>query len=782
MSNAAEKIRAVADAALMSIDSLIPSLLPDAKREGGDYVALNPTRADKKAGSFRVTRNNGKWRDAATDEGGGDLVSLWAYIHSTSQLEAAKALASMVGLSGLFGDDCNLAETKAMLKRVKDNAAIHRKQAEAEEKAAREKAAVTAAQLWEAGLVCSEHSYLAAKGVKAHGLKTSAIAAENIKQGVLLIPLYKGNKLVSVQAISAEGKKQFLAGGETVGAAFVIEGEQPAIVCEGYATGASVHEITGRKVYVAFNAGNLLAVAKANPDIQLVAADNDSEKTNTGEQAAKSTGLAYAMPPEAGDWNDYHQRHGIEAARSIFRISTRSTPEEVLNKLFAGRGDSYIQVPDAIKQTVIGRLASKAAHTLEMPLGSSLLILLAGASASVATSYATQFRSGTRVALGLYATAEQPPSTQKSRIVGIGFEAYQRGMGGLNKAIYEINSKLGKDDLKTPFAFNHVTDATSAALDKELANKDSGRFLIQSAEQAAFQTLFPETGSYSSNNGLLLNGWAGEWVAGARAGRDSFTGIAWGTIALFAQHGSIKRVLNASQGQGLTERFIFASEPTKLGNRTFNNGYLMESDKQEFNLAAAMCIKQYREKLEQFSETDRQGTSLENLYLVYPCNEGYDLMQAKKIELEPFLGELNQKGEITYLGWLGKIETHTLKIAGVLHVFDCLGSGSKQVPEVIPLNKIQAALDLVLAIGTHIRRLIQDSGEAGQGAEAETILSLVSEGKGKLKKTDTALKAKNRTPFRALNKGGYKAAQSSINELLELGLLGMNEKGFLYVS
>ena len=39
------------------------------------------------------------------------------------------------------------------------------------------------------------------------------------------------------------------------------------VVCEGFATGASIHEATGHAVAVAFNAGNLLPVAQALPDL-----------------------------------------------------------------------------------------------------------------------------------------------------------------------------------------------------------------------------------------------------------------------------------------------------------------------------------------------------------------------------------------------------------------------------------------------------------------------------------------------------------------------------------
>lgn len=777
-----EKIKAVAHAALAQIDGLVTSWLPDAKREGGDYVAINPTRADKSKGSFRITRSNGKWHDAATGEGGGDLVSLYAYLHGTTQGEAARAIAPLVGLNDLYSDSWTPQQVKAKQAELTAKAKAHQAKAEAEEKAARAKAADTAAQIWERSIATSEHAYLSKKGVPSHGLKACSITIGNIKQGALIIPLYKGDKLTTIQGIDDKGNKQLLSGGEVKGAYFVIEGVQPAIVCEGYATAASVHRVTGRKVYAAINAHNILEVVKACPDIQLVAADNDSEKTNTGEQVAKQTGLGYSMPPEAGDWNDYEQKYGLEAARSMFKLCTRLNPSEVLNKLLAGRGDSFIQVPEAIKQTVIGKLACRAAYTLEMPLGSTLLILLAGASASVATSYATAFRSGTRVALGIYATAEQPPSTQKSRVLSIGLEAHQKGLSAHNKAIFEHNSNAADKGEQLPFSFRPLSDATSAAIDKELSNKDSGRFTIASAEQAAFQTLFPENGSYSNSNGLLLNGWAGELVASGRAGRDSFTGLAWGTVILYAQKGSIQRVLNASQGQGLTERFMFASEPSYLGKRTFDKGYLTDADREEFNLAVQSCLKSYTDKVKAAGEGAKPETSLDCLHLITPCAEGYQLIEEKRKELEPFLGELMERGEQTYLGWLGKFETHTLKIAGVLHVFDCLGEGAKEALPTIPLHRVQTALELVLNVGAHIRRIIQDSGEAGKSAEAETLLSLVSEGKGRLKKSAVPMKAKNRAPFKQLGSKAYSMAKQSLDELINLGLLEVDSEGFINVT
>lgn len=89
----------IAAAALSSADSLVPLWLPDGKRSGHEWSALNPTRGDSKAGSFSVNLNSGVWADFATGDKGGDLVSLYAYLHGMSQGDAARALADQLRVS-----------------------------------------------------------------------------------------------------------------------------------------------------------------------------------------------------------------------------------------------------------------------------------------------------------------------------------------------------------------------------------------------------------------------------------------------------------------------------------------------------------------------------------------------------------------------------------------------------------------------------------------------------------------------------------------------------------
>ena len=87
-------------AALGSLPALLRRWLPDGRVMGHEYTARNPTRADRRAGSFRINVNSGRWSDFATGDKGGDVVSLAAYLSGTGQAEAARALAEMLGVRG----------------------------------------------------------------------------------------------------------------------------------------------------------------------------------------------------------------------------------------------------------------------------------------------------------------------------------------------------------------------------------------------------------------------------------------------------------------------------------------------------------------------------------------------------------------------------------------------------------------------------------------------------------------------------------------------------------
>ncbi|MCB4811681.1 hypothetical protein LG204_10180 [Methylovorus menthalis] len=87
----------IADQALLSAEALLNQWLSDGRRNGHEYSATNPLRADKKRGSFSINLNTGAWGDFATDDKGGDLISLYAYLNGLEQLDAAVELADLIG-------------------------------------------------------------------------------------------------------------------------------------------------------------------------------------------------------------------------------------------------------------------------------------------------------------------------------------------------------------------------------------------------------------------------------------------------------------------------------------------------------------------------------------------------------------------------------------------------------------------------------------------------------------------------------------------------------------
>ena len=91
--------RRIAEASLAAADTLVPRWLPEGRRGGAGWIATNPTRADKRRGSFKVNLRTGRWSDFAVEaSGGGDLVSLAAYLFHLKQGQAAVKIAGALGI------------------------------------------------------------------------------------------------------------------------------------------------------------------------------------------------------------------------------------------------------------------------------------------------------------------------------------------------------------------------------------------------------------------------------------------------------------------------------------------------------------------------------------------------------------------------------------------------------------------------------------------------------------------------------------------------------------
>lgn len=272
-----------------------------------------------------------------------DDQSGWYVFHEDGDLSAGAFGCWRAGVSQTWGgkevNTLTPAQRGAYQQRMK---AIAR-QREADKVRRQDDAAVAAARRWEAAAPAPvDHPYLVHKGVQLHGLKAEGDA--------LLIPLRDvSTSLHSLQTIGIKGDKRFQTGGRIKGCYFGIgKPKSMLIVCEGFATGASLHEATGHAVACAMNAGNLLEVAQAlhskYPSLHIVVAADDDWRTegNPGltkaREAALAVGGKLAVPvfdcnrPEgATDFNDLSQIAGANAVRRCIEEALAASANEVCN-------------------------------------------------------------------------------------------------------------------------------------------------------------------------------------------------------------------------------------------------------------------------------------------------------------------------------------------------------------------------------------------------------------------------------------------------------------------
>ncbi len=195
-----------------------------------------------------------------------------------------------------------------------------KRQREAEQHQRNQAAAEYANRLWrDARRADPGHPYLIAKGCRPYTLRQLG--------EVLLVPLYHGGELVNLQRIGPDGSKRFLSGGRVKGCYSplgIIVAGQPLYLCEGWATGATLHTETSHPVACAMNAGNLLEAGRylqrRHPDAVLIVAGDDDRQTqgNPGKTSAivAAAGLGCGLilppwpadaPPHLSDFNDLRQ-------------------------------------------------------------------------------------------------------------------------------------------------------------------------------------------------------------------------------------------------------------------------------------------------------------------------------------------------------------------------------------------------------------------------------------------------------------------------------------------
>jgi putative DNA primase/helicase len=188
-------------------------------------------------------------------------------------------------------------------------------------------------QIWSQSKQIVFHPYLDKKQIKPYFARQLGRK--------LVIPLMNFDGTVcGLQYIYETSEKRFQKGSSTKGACCPIGmtvDPVPVLLCEGYATGCSLHEATNLPTVVAFSASNLPVVAKlfhqkfpatpliicADNDYALEVSDGQNPGVKAAEEAHRLTGGSICIPQfsetiPGSDFNDIHVNFGLGYLRGMF--------------------------------------------------------------------------------------------------------------------------------------------------------------------------------------------------------------------------------------------------------------------------------------------------------------------------------------------------------------------------------------------------------------------------------------------------------------------------------
>ena len=614
-----------------------------------------------------------------------------------------------------------------------------RREREAEQAREQAQAANRARAMLGKAKPCISQPYLERKGVKP--CPRLKVDAENR----LLVPvLGPDGKPQSLQTITPNGEKRFLAGGRMAGGYFPIRGdsEGPLLVCEGLATGLSLHEATGHTVLCAFTAGNLEAVAsmarEKYPERPITICGDDDRETgeNPGRtkatEAAKVIGGKLAIPVFPGnqagtDFNDLHQAEGLEAVKAQVKESRAPTleafdwPEPI-------PFDDFQPAPLPVEVFPSWAQDFILAASEHLQVAPCLLVanVLGAVATAISRKLAVEVKPGYREPLNLYILAPAPPAERKTAAQGIVFKpmfeweaeralamreeiAQAQSKRKSQEAIISgLRSKLAKakpeerlglmeeiaglesDLIEVPHPPRLLADDITPEATASLMAAHQERLGIASCEGGLFDTLAGRYSNGVANLDLVLKAHAGEPVRVDRKGGPPVMMESPAlTLCLSPQPEVLTGLVGKPgfRGRGLLGRFAYILPISRLGRRLVKTPPIPPATERAF-IANLMRL------LDLPWAQDENGEPCPSVVKLEPVALENWMEFASAIE--PELGE-NGRFEMVR-DWAGKLYGLAARLAGNLHAMEHL----KQAP-VLPIstNTMGKALELAAGLIGH---------------------------------------------------------------------------------
>jgi len=248
-----------------------------------------------------------------------------------------------------------------------------RKVREAAEKKMRENVADVVDKIWsESAEANADHPYLVKKRIDPNGARVTG-------DGRLIVPLFNADgEMTTVQYIDASGGKLYHTGGKTGGSYWRIGDNEDShiYIAEGFATAATIAQVTERACYVAYSASNIPTVTgllrdRYGPSKRIIiVADNDANGVgkNYADQASAKFGATVIIPPVDGmDANDY-----LLAGNDLSALL--EPPEQTFDWLLDG--NDFRNSPAPISWLIKGWMQNNSLMMVHGPSGSGKTFLM----------------------------------------------------------------------------------------------------------------------------------------------------------------------------------------------------------------------------------------------------------------------------------------------------------------------------------------------------------------------------------------------------------------------
>lgn len=373
------------------------------------------------------------------------------------------------------------------------------------------------AKLWERGRdVEAGHPYVIAKAIKPYG-------ARQLRNSIMVPVRGADGTLRGLQFIGADSSKVFKSGTEIIGGYCRIGSpkEKTLLVCEGWATGCSLHEATGHAVAVAFSCGNLLPTCQAlrakSPDWRLIVCADDDHATpgNPGvtkaTEAARSVGGVLMIPDFAGvergvkdsDVNDLVRLAGLDAVRLCVERALLPIPEPPPAEERAAEakpGDEArdferpllfdeVRVPDISPDLLpswLGAFAAAVGRSTQTPPAMAVLLALAAVATAVAKRFeVAPHETGYAEPLNVWTVTALPPGSRKTAVVS-----------AMTAPLSEWERREGErlaPEIKRAAAKRHALEKRREKLLKDAANADAQERLAVILQQIEeLEAVIPE--------------------------------------------------------------------------------------------------------------------------------------------------------------------------------------------------------------------------------------------------------------------------------------------------